>query len=238
MFWPRSFLLTFLFFVTISEIYAQTYIEIRGGYTRNQLSQDFKSITFEDIEASGGGYVAMVFTYYVNKRLFFKLGSEWVQKRYRLRRVSPFNAVYKQINNHYLQLPVSIGLPLISTKKTRFTLSSGVSGGYWLSSSIKGTIPNAFDTFTTIENEEMVQNFRVSEYSTRNNLDRDNYTRLEFGLLFESDVIYTINSTWSLSIRIGYQHALISQQKKSHDNGSSIVNRTLVMSTGVMYQLH
>ena len=214
---------------------AQSYLEVRGGYTHNRLGQDFKSTTFEDFEASGGGYLAVIVTHYVTKTVFFKFGSEWVQKKYLLRRSAPFDRIHKHVTNSYLQLPAIVGLPLISTKKNQLAMSSGVFGGYWLSSLTEGTVPNAFDSFNTVENGEVIQNFRISEYSIKNDLHLSNDHRFEFGLLIEASASHTINSIWSISVHMGYQYAL-TDQGDQFSGGTSLSNRTMIVSAGLMYK--
>ncbi|WKN45085.1 hypothetical protein [Tunicatimonas pelagia] len=209
------------------------YVEVRGGYTYNQLDQKFTSATFKEVEATGSSYIAVMATYHIVERVLVKFGSEWVSKKYLLRRAQPFRDIYKKKDNNYLQVPASIGLLLISTKKLRFVAGSGVFGGYWLSSTTKGTIPNAFNTFNTIVDGDIIQNFWISEYSTRSTLNEDDNVRIEAGILFEATANYSISPIWSLATNFSYQHALTSQRKRSPD----IINRTLIASVGVMYKL-
>ncbi len=165
MFWQAIFSITVLTLMTLSEAEAQTYLEVRGGLTVNQLNQGFESTAFENMEPANGSYVAIMVAHRIKKTLLLQFGSELIQKNYCLRRASPFNSIYVQSNNYFLQIPLSAGLTVVAREKLQLAIISGVFGGYWLSSASRGTIPNAFDSFNTFVDGNVIQNFRVSEYS-------------------------------------------------------------------------
>lgn len=236
MYFFRLFLLAILYISLISQTKAQTYLELRGGYVGNQLNQSFDSGTFEKVEASGGAYVGIIATCHITERFFIKFGSEWVEKKYILRRAAPFDAIYKRTNSQYLQLPVSTGLILISFKKLQLAASAGLYGGYWMSSKLNGTIPNAFDTFNTQDNGNVTANFRVTNYEVKSDLGNSDYTRLDLGGVFELNTTYAIHDSWLLTGNLEYQHGLTSQQKSSRVSNPFQANRTMVLSIGIMHK--
>ncbi|GAB5527623.1 MAG: hypothetical protein Roseis2KO_54950 [Roseivirga sp.] len=219
------------------QINAQTFTELRVGYTVNQLNQGFTSDTFEEKEASGGAYTGFTITHYFSDKLFLKYGGEWIEKSYTLRRAVPFNAVYKRLNNRYLQLPLNVGIVLTSYKKLQFAASTGFYAGYWLSSNVNGTIPNAFDTFNTQENGNVTANFRVASYKAENQIGTGEYRRFHIGSNFELKAIYTLNHNCRLTSTVGYQHAFTNQGKSAPSANGFQADRTVVFSIGLMYKL-
>ena len=221
----------------LEEAEAQIYLEARGGLTANQLDQNFESTTFENMKFTNGGYMAVVATYHIKENLFLKIGSELIQKNYCLKRAPPFSSIYIQNNNRFLQIPLSIGTVVTIYKRIQLGLSPGIFYSYWLSSTIKSTVPNAFDSSNTFSNGGVTQNFRIFEYSTKNNLAQRNYVRTGFGFFLEAGISYSINSIWSLSTSINYQYTFTNQERASSNNRLSSSNRTLITSFGVLYRL-
>lgn len=236
--WQTTFVLTLSMSMNLLEMRAQTYLEVRGGFAINQLNQSFKSVTFENMEATNGIYVATAIVNHIKGPLFLEYGGELIQKNYHIRRASPFNSIYVQNNNYFIQVPISIRLSILTHKALQIGFSSGIFGGYWLSSTSDATIPNAFDSFNTFVDGKITQNYRVTKYSTKNDLSKSHYNRLGFGVLLKVSILYSINSVWLLSINTSYQDTFTSLEEVSSDNEFPSLNKTVVISTGLIYKLN
>ncbi|MEM6830512.1 MAG: hypothetical protein AAF551_08330, partial [Bacteroidota bacterium] len=158
---------------------------------------------------------------------------QFVQKNYNLRRGSPFQAIFKEEHNDFLQVPLAFNIHLLQLNNTSIFTRVGFFAGLWIQSDTKGTIPNAFNSTNSVtENGEVIQNFNISPYSAKGFNSIQN-NRFEFGALLSLGLDYAIHSRYIAVLEFAYNYVLTTSSKST----LGYSNRTLISSIGIRYRL-
>ncbi len=225
-----SLVISYLFLGVI--VKGQPFFELSGGLNYNSLSDNPELGFFEELSAENGIYFSVVINYSINERFGLVGGVQFVQKNYKLHRRPPFQSVFKEVENDFLQTPIALEVRLLQLEKIIISFQAGFFASYWIQSYTEGTIPNAFNSTNSLtENGEVIQNFSVSSYKEKG-FDQGSDNRLEIGTLLGLDLIYAIHSKYSMVLAFTYNYAFTSLSKSLDYS-----NRTLVSSIGVRYSL-
>jgi len=226
-------LLVVVFILSANFISAQSFIEVKAGLAKNWVESKMKLDFFDEVNTSHGLYLSGSINHRLNEKLGIGYGLVIMQKGFELRRDPPFQSIYKRVQNYFLQVPISLDIQFLQTKRVSISSTIGFFAGYWIQSRVEGTIPNAFDAINSLtENGEVIQNFSVSTYRKRGFYHKaDN--RFETGAIFGLKLMYAIRSRYHVVSELAYNYAFTPLSKSTLNHS----NRTLIPSIGVVYHL-
>lgn len=206
---------------------AQTNIGLDAGISYNKLK--FKPANNNLILSSKQGYIINLnIDHKLNNWIAVEASPGVLQKNYSVKNT---NNIYQDVNNTYLQLPISIKFnqKLLS----RLSLSGAIGGyyAYWLKSTINGIVPNVFKLSTGSGGDELIKVEGIkSEYTFS---ERDN--RLELGCAAKLGLNYRILNALSFSIKGHYYRSLTDQQKQITELQATRYDETLAATIGIAY---
>ncbi len=228
----KVLLVPFIFYCGFN-VKAHIIFEFAGGVNDNSLSSNPEFGFFEDLRSENGVYFSGTISYSLNERFSLVGGIQFVKKNYEIRREPPFQSVFKEVRNDFLQIPIALELRFLQLKKITVSFQVGFFAGYWIQSHTEGSVPNAFNSTNSItENGEVIQHFSVSSYHEKG-FYKGSDNRFEIGTLLGLDLIYAIHSKYSMVLAFTYNHAFTPLSKSTLDYS----NRTLISSIGVRYSL-
>nr|WKN36118.1 PorT family protein [Tunicatimonas sp. TK19036] len=219
------------------QLFAQTFLEAKGGYSYNTLSTVNSSINSSETLGDGGFYFSGQISkkYY---RFIVKTGAEVLQKNYFIKRLDEYSGIIQSSKNIYLTVPLAFQVKLIEVKKLEIHINAGAYGGYWITNNIEGTIPNAFNTtFKISNNHEVIQNFYLAKYTLKNKFNRTRDHRLEVGAAAGLQLQYFVIPSVSPVLSFSYYQAFTYTQKEYMLNQPKKVNQTMVFSGGILFRV-
>jgi outer membrane protein with beta-barrel domain len=216
--------------------HAQFAIGIEGGYTANNFKRNITSPLTE--KRSVPGYTASVTIQYTPHRLFaLQTGAQLMQKNYELKRTGPMTGTRQAFYNTYVQIPVT-GQVQAHYKKITGYYKLGAYGAYWISGRCKGTIPNIINSYSTVDNGVITDNFTLSSYNEKYTFQTPKDRRFEFGLVTGAGLLYRITDRLQVSAGANYYHSLTDQQKRYSQDHSPGYNRTICITAGTIIAFH
>ena len=134
------------FFCTLlySGARAQFAVGLEGGYNKNYLVTNNANRAFTNYRPMSGFSIGLPVQYTVTDWFAIAADPSMVKKNYSQQRSDFFTGVYEDTRNTYLQLPVMAHF-MFGGKQLKGFLNTGVYGGYWMSSRVKGEMPNILD---------------------------------------------------------------------------------------------
>lgn len=206
---------------------AQTNIGLDAGITYNKLR--FKPANSNLTLSSKQGYIINLnIDHQLNKWIAVETSPGVLQKNYSVKNT---NNIYQDINNTYLQLPISIKFERKLISRLNLSASLGGYYAYWIKSTINGTAPNVFELSSGSEGGELIKVEGIkSQYPFSH---RDN--RSEFGWTAKVGLDYRILNDLSCSIKGYYYQSLTDQQKRIDELQASRHNETLAATVGIIY---
>ena len=129
-------------------------------------------------------------------------------------------------------------------EKLKGFLNLGGYGGYWLSTHIKGTMPNILDlpayTNTVSSNAQpnnVYDEFTPYSYNEKYQFDKTKDNRIELGLLAGIGISYEMNEKYLFFGEARYYQSMSDQQKNYQLNLVPRYNETFGVSLGCLYEL-
>ena len=224
----QVFILFFLFFSI--NINAQTSIGFQLGSTNNKIATNISNRTSTSTVTSWGYSAGIAACYQLNKYFFAQVTPMLLQKNYSINRTGPLTGVYTRYNNSYLQLPVSIGVT--HGKRLQWYAGAGLYIAYWLSSGLKGKVP---DIFSVTNNGQQTENFQLTAFNKQHIFSSTTDNRVESGWLTNGGVRFRLTKKYIAFANCSYYQALTSQQKQYMINQVPQYNQTLNVAAGVYY---
>ncbi|MEO6837737.1 MAG: porin family protein [Ginsengibacter sp.] len=236
-------LFSFAFFIIFSiQAKSQLSIGLEGGGTRNYLNTNVSNLVSTEYNSSYGFTVGVPILYQINDWLSFQADPSYTQKNYEYARTDFFQGVYQDNTNSYLQLPLMAHLSFGGEKLKGFVNLGGY-GGYWLSSHLKGTIPNVLNqpaytnTVSNAQPNNVYDEYTPYSYSEKYQFNKTKDNRIELGLLAGMGISYEMNEKYILFGEVRYSQSMSDQQKKYQTNLVPRYNETVGVSLGFLYEL-
>jgi len=206
----------------------QTNIGVDAGITFNRLH--FKLQNNNLALASRQGYIINInVDHELTRRISVEASPGIIQKNYTIKSE---NNIYQNIDNTYLNIPISIKFVVKSINRLNISGSAGGYYAYWTKSKIGGIAPNVFETTSNPQGEELVKVEDINETHVFTKQDHRN----EIGWVAKIGINYKILSNLSCSIKGQYYRSLTDQQKQI-DYQAPRYNETLAATIGVVYSL-
>lgn len=212
---------------------AQFAAGIETGLSDNYLNTNISNRSYTAIR-SGAGFMAGIPLHWKLKSwLFAEAVPEMLRKNYTIHRTDSLVGIYESFTNTYIQLPLSVGVSY--GKCLKVFGNAGVYMGYWLSGSVKGSIPDIFSSSTNTNTDgQSSESFKLVPYHQKYffNPKRDN--RVELGWMVGLGMQYQLNLRYSLFIKGSYYQSLTDQQKAYMVQQMPQHNQTIIFSIGGM----
>ena len=239
----NKLLFSFVFFIIFSiQAKSQLSVGLEGGGTKNYLNTNVSNLVSTEYNPSYGFTVGVPFLYKINDWLSFQADPNYTQKNYQYARTDFFQGVYQDNTNSYLQLPLMAHLSFGGEKLKGF-LNLGGYGGYWLSSHIKGSIPNVLDqpaytnTVSNAQPNNVFDEYSSYSYNEKYQLDKTKDSRIELGVLAGVGISYEMNQKYLFFGEARYSQSMSDQQKNYQTNLVPRYNETVGVSLGCLYEL-
>jgi len=214
--------------IYISKANAQTNIGIDAGVTNNSLS--FYASNTNLILKSRQGYLTNIsINHILNKWLCLEAGPGVIQKNYSITNTTE---IYQNINNTYLNFPVSMKVTLKAVNRINFNGSIGGYYSYWIASMINGIAPNVFELSSNSEGFESIKLETIKDDHSFTKQDN----RKEWGWVAKLALDYRIVNSIYSSIKLHYYGSLSDQQKLVTGFQTPRYNKTSAISVGI-YQI-
>nr|WP_199158547.1 outer membrane beta-barrel protein [Pedobacter sp. ASV2] len=218
------------FICSICKVNAQIIIGADAGVSYNKL--DYKMNNGKLKLENNQGYMASInVDYGLNKQFSLESSPGIIQKNYLIKNQ---NGIYQQNNNTYLQLPFNIKYHVKIVKRLYTSASLGAYYAYWLSSTLKGIIPNVFELSNDAEGNEV---FKQQSFKYVYQFDPSKDNRSEFGWTGKIELNYEILKKLSGSIKARYYQSITDQQKKIVEGQVARYNQTFGITMGVGYHI-
>jgi len=225
----QLFLLILFLLIQPDKTNAQTSISFDAGVTYNKL--DFNANNINVVMTSKQGYITNVnIDYQLTRMLALEASPGVLQKNYSIKNNTD---IYQNINNTYIQLPISIKYKIkLIINRLIASGSLGTYYAYWLKSNIDGLAPNIFDLSLDTENNEVIKLERI-RYTHGFNSAQDD--RSELGWAGKIGLEYKVINSFSCSLKGHYYQSLTDQQKHTIELQQPRYNRTFAISLGLGY---
>lgn len=225
-------------YLSIHCVNAQMYIGIEGGYTNNFLNTSVMNRSYTRHVNLGGYNVGVFCKRSVSKVFAVRAGIELMQKNYSFERTEKYKGIYENYYNTYCQLPVTLQIDVFKRKKVNLAFNTGVFGAYWVSSKLKGTIPNVFNTTNEMDTDgQSIQNFKITDYFENYSFEKRIDNRLEFGLLAGVNFLFNLNDKKGIFVEYNYYWSLTDMQKKYMINQAPKKNQSSAFAFGFLLKL-
>ena len=231
-----------LFFSFLSiDANAQLYVGIEGGGTNNYLNTNISNLVSTQYKSSYGFTIGIPVLYKINDWLAVQADPNFMQKNYQLERTDFFQGVYQNNINAYLQLPVMAHLSFGGENLKGF-LNLGGYGGYWLTSKIKGRMPNILNqpaytnTVSNAQPNNIFDEYIPYNYNEKYQFNNTIDNRVEFGGLAGVGISYEMNK-YLFFAEARYYQSITDQQKNYEINGVPRYNETYGFTIGCMIKL-
>lgn len=222
----QVYIFTIILALYSSKINAQVSIGIDAGLTYNKLNYKTNNVLL----GKKSGYVTNINVgYSLNKWLSIEGSAGLIQKNYS---ISNKNNIWQQINNSYLQFPVSMKYNIKVIKGLSTSISLGVYYAYWIYGSVEGVAPNVFELLTSSDGEDLIKLQNI-KYSYKFDTTKDN--RSEFGWVAKVGLNYKIVNALDGSIKIYHYQSVTDQQKKIQELQNGRYNQTFSVVAGLTY---
>ena len=239
----KFLLLSFVFFSLLSiQVKSQLYVGLEGGGTKNYLNTNVSNLVSTEYNPSYGFTIGIPVLYKINDWLAFQADPSYVQKNYQFARTDFFQGIYQNNTNTYLQLPLMAHLSFGGQKLKGF-LNLGGYGGYWISSHLKGTMPNILDqpaytnTVSNAQPNSVFDEYTPYNYNEKYQFNNTKDDRIELGLLAGAGLSYEMNDQYLFFGEARYSQSMSDQQKNYQINLVPRYNQTVSVSLGCLYQL-
>lgn len=215
-------------------------IGLEGGYNQNYLLTNVSSLAFTQYKPLSGIMIGVPVEFSFNEWLSLYSDPQFVQKRYKYERTNFFQGVYEDYRNSYVQLPLMAKFSF-GGKKLRGYFSGGVYGGYWVSSRIKGTIPNPGDLNMSYDGTNPTSVFdELNPYSFNEKYSFNNQTdnRWEFGWAAALGIKYDVTNSIQVFVEGRTMQSLTGHQKHYMTSQVPQYNQTYMATAGCLVKLN
>ncbi|WP_316822477.1 porin family protein [Pedobacter gandavensis] len=142
--------------------------------------------------------------------------------------------IYQNINNTYLQLPLSLKYEMELFRRLQLSGNLGLYYAYWLESNINGIAANVFNVSNNPEGEELINLESInSKYKFNSQQDQ----RSEFGWMAKIGLNYRLFKNISGMINGHFYQSMTDQQKQKNEILSAKYNQTFATTIGLAYHL-
>ncbi len=221
---------------------AQFSIGFEAGGNKNYLLTNVSNLVSTQYNPLYGFNVSVPVVYQIEDWFSIKANPGYMQKNSQMQRTGFYQGVYQNNTNAYLQLPVMAQFSF-GGESIRGYVNLGGYAGYWLSSHIKGRMPNilnqpAYTNSTgSAQPNSVFDEFTPYEYDEKYTLNTTKDRRLELGVLAGAGLSYQLNETIKLYGEATYYNGLTDIQKKYQLGLVPKYNQTYVFSIGFLYSL-
>ena len=226
---PRRHLciLMAIFFTYNLDANAQMNLGIDVGLTNNKLNFSSKYGNLK-LTSNYGYMINLIIEHKLDKWLSFDASPGVIQKNYSIRNISNIN---QDIDNTYLHLPLSMTYQVSLLRNVNISGSFGAYYAYWISSVVSGVAPNVFELSSNPKGDELikVENIDYKYKFTK----QDN--KSELGWILKLGIEYGIFNHISFIINTQYYQSITDQQKRINELESEKRNRTLALTSGILY---
>jgi opacity protein-like surface antigen len=222
-----------LFFLLIAVAYlskAQTAIGLEGGVSSSYLNTNISNRASSIINYGAGYTFDLSYQYKIKHWLYIETAPGITQKNYFIDRTDSFAGIYEEFKNTYLQIPVMAKF-LYGHHSFQAFADAGLYGGYWLSATVKGVIPNILSISQDAQGNGTIQQ---TSYNEKYQINPETDNRLEFGWVAGAGVQYHFNHDYMLTASARYYQALTNQQKDYEVNQIPQYNQTFTFLIGFM----
>ncbi|OKS86063.1 hypothetical protein [Mucilaginibacter polytrichastri] len=225
--------LFFLLFYCISgmKANAQYSIGLSTGLSINHLTYNGYHNGIAITNGTGSSYI-LILKRNLSQTLSLDLNPGVVQKNYFL---TNQNGIQQKIINDYLNVPLMLSYNPKLFNGFSGVFSLGAYSAYWLSSKIKGQLPNVFESGTSANGTDIIQLDKVnSNYQFNKASDQ----RIEYGPASSVALHYNLTRHIDLSTIFQFFYSLSSMQKKRYIEPVSQRNITQLYNLGIIYHLN
>jgi hypothetical protein len=228
-----------LFFSTENIVEAQLSVGAEAGFSINLSSINISDLSYTK-KSPGSGYLAgLKLNYSFNERLNFILSPMTISKNYFIERTGRYAGLFQKKTNQYIQLPAYCQFNFKSPSKINFFLNSGLYIGFWATGKIEGATANILNIIDSIlTDDQVIESFKVEEYTEKYLFNKKRDNRIECGLLFGGGVSYKTTNKFSFYSELKVYQSLSDQQKKSMANQTSKYNQTYSLSLGCLMKIN
>ena len=209
---------------------AQYSIGLNSGLTVNHLNYSLYNSNTRITDCTGISY-NLLLEKKISQILSIEANPGIIQKNYNLINQAE---IQQRITNNYLSLPLLLSFTPSLFNHFSGSFSLGGYFAYWLSSNIKGQVPNIFESKPSNDGSEIVQ---LNNIKYRYQFNKDYDKRIEYGITGKVAIKYYLNR--SIDLLTGYHlfYSLSSVQKKTVILPSSKLNTTQLLELGVAYKI-
>ena len=210
--------LTIVLFLLSFTVDAQLQLSVVSGVSVNHLQTDVSALS-HTVNYGKAGYLAGVGLLVPVGHLFaISTGAAVLQKNYSLDRTGIYQGLYQSFRNDYLQVPVSARYTFRSGKWEAFG-EAGFYIAYWLSGSIRGTIPDIYGATDSIHADGTVtETFRVRKYDEKYRFDAGRDNRFEFGWVAGLGISFDVSSRYALCFQYSYYRSQTDRYKAASNS--------------------
>lgn len=224
-----AFLCNLLFLTT----HAQFSVGIEGGYNNNHLITNNANRAFTNYQPMSGFGIGVPVQYAIADWFAIAVDPSLIQKNYSQVRSDFFTGVYENTCNTYVQLPVMAHF-MFGGKQLKGFLNTGAYGGYWMSSRVKGVMPNILDVNDGTASSTVYDYENPYSYNEKHVFDKRKDNRFEAGWLAGVGISYSINDRYEVFSEARMLYSFTDQQKKYMLSQVPRYNTTYGINAGIL----
>lgn len=215
----------------------QLSLGFEAGLTHNYITTNISNRSYTLNKPDFGYIIKIPVKYKIKNNKSFQIEFEYLRKNYSFKRTNTYAGIYDNYKNSYFQIPVILNFAFGKKKISGF-LNGGGYCGLWLSSSVKGTIPNILNIIDSVNtNGQIFESIGIYSYAEKIKFDSRKDKRIEIGLAVGGGMNYAYNKRITISLRVSYYYAVTDQHKKSIIFSIPKYNNTSSLSMGFMYSI-
>lgn len=216
---------------------AQLSVGVEGGYNKNYLVTNNANRAFTNYLPLSGFTVGIPIQYKISNWFSIATDPTFIGKNYSQQRSAFFIGVYQENYNNYVQLPL-MGHFMFGGKKLQGFLNVGVYAGYWLSSRVKGVMPNILDITNNDTASNSIYDYQnPHNYNEKYTFDNRKDNRIEAGWTGGLGVAYDLNYRYQIFTEARLLYDFTDQQKNYMINQVPRYNTIYSINAGIMIRL-
>ncbi len=232
----------FFFALFPSMAKAQLYIGLEGGATKNYLQTNVSNLVSTQYNPAYGFYAGIPVLYQITEWLAVQADPGYFQKNYQLQRTGFLQGVYQDNSNSYIQLPL-MGNLSFGGRQLRGFINLGGYGAYWVTSHLKGRMPNILDqpaftnSMSNAQPNSVFDEFTPYNYSEKYQFSTTKDNRMEFGVLAGLGISYEMQEKYRFFIESRYYRSLTDQQKNYQMGHVPLYNEAVSFGAGCVVKI-
>ena len=233
------FYFVLLFLSHSNVVTAQLSVGVESGFSLNYTRIDVSNLSFTEKKPGSGYLVGLKLNYNLIEKLNIVLSPMSISKNYFIERTGRYAGLFQKHTNQYIQIPAYCQFNFKSTSKINYFLNSGLYIGFWAKGRIEGATANILNIIDSVSTSgQIIESFKVEEYSEKYSFNKRRDNRIEWGLLFGGGVFYKATNKFSFYTELKVYQSLSDQQKKYMINQTSKYNQTYSLSLGCLMKIN